>query len=88
MLLGLFVNMSVSVGSDQSVLQRSTMRILYAPRIFGYPSRRATILTCSGPLKSPALAILTFLSPSNDVNEPSIYNRTSQTILLGPGGQY
>ena len=49
----------------------------YAPRILGYPSRQATILTCSGPLKSPALAIWTFLSPSSDVNEPSIYSRTS-----------
>ena len=41
----------------------STMRIL------GYPGGRATILTCNGPLKTMAPAMLTFPSPSSDVNE-------------------
>ena len=34
-------------------------------RKLGYPGRRATILTCSGPLKTPALAILPY--PLNPV---------------------
>ena len=44
----------------------------HALRILGCPGRRATISTCSGPLNTPALAILPFPSPSNGVNEPSV----------------
>lgn len=43
-----------------------------ALRILGYPGRRAAMLTCSGPLKTPAPAILPFPSPSGGVNEPSV----------------
>ena len=44
----------------------------YALRILGYPCRRAMILTCNGPLKTPAPMILPFPSPSGVANGPSI----------------
>lgn len=56
------VNMNVSIGSVlvYSTVMRSTYK--YAMGILGYPSKGAMILTCSGSLKTLALAILQFFS--------------------------
>ena len=72
MLLRLFVNMNVSVGSVLVCSAAIKSAYNYAMRILGYPGRRATILTCNGPLKTPAPTILPFPSPSGGVNEPSV----------------
>ena len=44
----------------------------YAMRMLAYLGRRATILTFSGPLKTPTPTILSFHSSSNGVNEPFV----------------
>ena len=44
----------------------------YAMRILGHMGRRATTLTCSGPLKIPAPAILFFHYPFGGMNVPFI----------------
>ena len=72
MLLRLSMNMNVSVGSVLVCCVVIRSAYTSTMRILGYPGRRATMLTCSSPLKTPALAILPFSSPSGGVNEPSV----------------
>ena len=72
MLLRLFVNMNICI--EGALVCSMVIRNAYnfAMRILGYSGRRAPILFCSGPLKTPDPAVLPFLSPSGGVNEPSI----------------
>ena len=72
MLLRLYVNMNVYVGSVLVCYVATKSAYNYAMRILGYPGRRAMMLTCSGPLKTPAPAISPFPSPSSGVNEPYV----------------
>ena len=72
MILRLFINMNVSIGSILVCFVAIKSAYNYALRILGYPGRRAVILTCSGPLKTLAPAILPFFSPFGGVNEPSV----------------
>ena len=51
MLLMLYVNMNVSVGSDLVCYATIGSLYNYVVRILGYHSRRLTILICSGPFK-------------------------------------
>ena len=65
MLLRLFANMNVSVGTVWIACN-------YAMRKLEYSSRRAMIWICSGQSKIPAPAIFYFPPPSGGVNEPSV----------------
>ena len=72
MLLRLSVYVNVSVGSVLVCSVAMKIAYNYALRILGYLGRRATILTCSGPLKTLTTTILFFHSSSGGVNKPSI----------------
>ena len=67
MLLRLYVNMNVPVGTVLVCSVAIMSAYNCALRILGYLGRRATILTCSGPLKTLARVILHFPSPSSGV---------------------
>ena len=71
-LLRLYVNMNVYVGSVLVCVAAINNAYKFIMRILGYPSKRATILTRSGSLKTLAPAILSFPSPCGGVNEPSV----------------
>ena len=70
--LRLSVNMNIFVGSVLvcSVAIKSAYN--FSLRILGYLGRRATLLTCNGPLKTLAPKISPFPSLSSGVNEPSV----------------
>ena len=72
MLLRLSVSTNESVGSNLVCSVAIMCAYNFALKILGYPGRQATILTCSGALKTHALTILLFPSSSSGVNEPSI----------------
>ena len=66
------VNMNVYVGSILVCSATIKNAYIHALRIVRHSNRRVAILTCSGPLKASALAILSFPSPSGSVNEPFV----------------
>ena len=72
MLLRLFMNKFVSVGSILVCFVTTRSAYKFAMRLVGYMLRWPTILTCSSPLKIYGSAILHLPSPSDGVQEPSI----------------
>lgn len=72
MLSRLSVTICVSLGSALVCSAAITSVYNYALRIWGYLGRQKTILTCSGPMKTLALAILSFHSSYGGVDNLSI----------------
>ena len=72
MLLRLYANMNVSIGSILVCSVPIMSAYSFSHRTLGYWGKQTTILTCIGPLITLAPVILPLPSPSNGVNEPSV----------------
>ena len=62
-LLRMYVNINVSIGSILVCSTAIKIAYNYALRILGYLGTQATILACSGPLNTPTATILFFPTP-------------------------
>ena len=72
LLLRLFVNTNIFIGSVLVCSTSIKSACNFAMRILGYMDRQTMILICGGPLKTQAPMILPFPSPPDSVKEPSI----------------